>query len=90
MDYRFAQCINNTSCSLRVRLQIVQEENDLMNTHFYKIHQACVDMNFTGCIEAEREELDGWRIANSRMQQMMFSMDEKTTAQAGVVDRKSK
>ena len=89
LDERFNQCIGSDHCSTQVRLQIIQKENDKMNNHFQKIHQTCADMNFQGCINKEKEDMEGWYTAQSDMQQMMRSMEaqamnEKEPAAGGL------
>jgi len=74
MDGRFTQCLNDASCSIQTHMQIIQKENDEMNRHFQKIHQACADMNFQDCLDPQTEEMQGWYASNGNMRQMMQHM----------------
>ncbi len=74
LDERFSGCVKNKDCSIQVRLQIIQEEDDDMNNHFQKIHQACADANFQDCIDKQKDDVQAWYDAQENMQKMMRTM----------------
>jgi hypothetical protein len=74
-ETRFSQCMKSEDCSVRVRFQIIQEENDKMNAHFQNIHQACADVDFQNCIGKKKEDIRAWYGAQDAMRQMMRSME---------------
>ena len=74
LDRHFNACMSNKGCSIQVRLQIIQEENDEMKNHFQKIHQVCADANFQDCIDKQKSDVDAWYAAQNNMQKLMQSM----------------
>ena len=88
LNERFNACLSNKDCSIQVRLQIIQEENDEMNNRFQKIHQVCADANFQDCIGRQKADVDAWYAAQNNMQKLMQSMqtqglNEKEPAAGG-------
>lgn len=75
LEERFDQCLKNSACTTQTRLQIIQEENDRMNDHFQKIHQACADSDFQDCIAGKKADVDAWYQAQDNMQKMMASLE---------------
>jgi len=75
LDDRTSACLKDNSCSTQVRLQIIQEENDAMNDHFQKIHQACADANFQNCIDKQKDDVQAWYSAQDNMQHLMHSIE---------------
>lgn len=88
---RFNQCMNNPACPIQTRMQIMQDEHAEINRHFDKIHQACVDVNFTSCAEPQDENVKKWHETHSQMLKMMQSMNamslEKKAPAAGGGDK---
>ena len=78
VEERFNACMNNNNCSIRVRLQIIQEENDEMKNRFQRIHQVCADDNFQDCIDKQKEDVDAWYAAQNNMQRLMQSMQTQS------------
>jgi hypothetical protein len=78
LEERFGQCLKNPSCTTQARLQIIQEENDRMNEHFQKIHQACADSDFQDCIGSKKSDVDAWYKAQDNMQKMMASLEAQS------------
>jgi hypothetical protein len=74
LDDRFNRCLKDTACTAQTRMQIMLEENDEMNRHFQKIHQACADAKFQNCLNPENETMQKWQTAHNRMRQLMQSM----------------
>jgi hypothetical protein len=80
LEERYNQCINTAVCPLQVRLQIVQEENDDMNTHFHKVFETCASGGFQNCVNNQMVDMSMWHSADYRMNQMMLSIEAQSMA----------
>lgn len=86
LDERFQECMNDGSCPLQDRIQLMGEMSDEMRQSLRRMDQNCMKAGYKDCIGPKHEETRAWHKMHLHMDEMMTAM-EKLSSTGGQMNK---